>query len=216
MERIRVKRKRKKQIANITKDTIGVKRVRVLRGLSRREAAEIFKCSAKTIEKWENGRLELTPERIKKIVHGYGTTMREYRGIRHDNKTDFKELESSIFKSKKISNKERRSYQNIITKEVRVLRILRTLKNLSQDKASSLCGYARATIGHIEQGRIELSQEKIIHIVNSYGYSIENFNELLSENILRDEVLENCGKMMKKLTEEKLRVVENLLVSLSI
>jgi DNA-binding XRE family transcriptional regulator len=55
-----------------------------------------------------------------------------------------------------LTNNDRCSYQRIITKEVRVLKALRRMEKLSQDQASSICGYSISTISHIENGRIEI------------------------------------------------------------
>ena len=70
-----------------------------------------------------------------------------------------------------LGNSDRRSYQKKITKECRILRSMRRMRKFSQDKASKICGYSRATIGHIENGRIELSEARIRFIVESYGYA---------------------------------------------
>jgi transcriptional regulator with XRE-family HTH domain len=79
-----------------------------------------------------------------------------------------------------------------MTKEVQVLKTLRKMKGISQDQASSICGYSRPSIGHIENGRIELDQDRIRHIVSSYGMEMSEFNRLMGEEVLRDEVLESC------------------------
>lgn len=110
-----------------------------------------------------------------------------------------------------LSNKDRRSYQKIITKEVRVLKILRQMKKLSQAKASSLCGYSRPTIGHIEQGRIEIDRERIEHIVRAYGFDVREFDQMMSEEVLRDELLTKCVQRIESLSPEKLRLINSLL-----
>jgi transcriptional regulator with XRE-family HTH domain len=100
-----------------------------------------------------------------------------------------------------MTNNDRRSYQRIITKEVRVLRALRRMEKLSQDQASSICGYSRPTISHIE---IPLS--RIRHIVLSYWFEFRKFEELMKEEVLRDEVIELCHERMLRLSEEKLKL----------
>lgn len=66
------------------------------------------------------------------------------------------------------------------------LKILRQMKSLTQDQALSICGYSRPSVGHIENGRIEIPMERIGHIVTSYGYQFSKFEELMKEEILRD------------------------------
>lgn len=92
-----------------------------------------------------------------------------------------------------------------------MLRILRQMKNLSQDQASSVCGYSRPSIGHIENGRIELDQERIRHIVESYGHRVSDFERLMKEEIIRDEVLEDIADKIRELSEDKLKLVNSLI-----
>ena len=91
---------------------------------------------------------------------------------------------------------------------------MRRLKKLSQDKASNFCGYPRATIGHIENGRIELSNERIKHIVESYGYKYSEFEENLNKDEMRDTIVDSCLQKIEKLDDSKLEIVKNLLGSL--
>ncbi len=85
------------------------------------------------------------------------------------------------------------------------------MEKLSQDQASSICGYSRPTISHIENGRIEIPLSRIRHIVLSYGVEFRKFEELMKEEVLRDEVIEICHERMLKLSEEKLKLVQSLL-----
>lgn len=112
-----------------------------------------------------------------------------------------------------LTNSDRRSYQRIITKEVRVLRILRRMKKLTQDGASSVCGYSRPSIGHIENGRIEIPKERVEHIVRSYGFDIREFERLTKEEVLRDEVVELCFSRILNLSGEKLKLVNSILIN---
>jgi hypothetical protein len=54
------------------------------------------------------------------------------------------------------------------------------MKNLTQDQASAVCGYSRTSIGHIENGRITLDQNRIEHIIASYGCAPKEFDRLES------------------------------------
>jgi transcriptional regulator with XRE-family HTH domain len=85
------------------------------------------------------------------------------------------------------------------------------MEKLSQDQASSICGYSRPTISHIENGRIEIPLSRIRHIVLSYGFEFKKFEELMREEFLRDEVIESCNERMLKLSEDKLKLVQSLL-----
>ncbi|MCK5884161.1 MAG: helix-turn-helix transcriptional regulator, partial [Bacteriovoracaceae bacterium] len=112
-----------------------------------------------------------------------------------------------------MTNQDRRSYQKIITKECKVLKSLRKEREISQDKASALCGYSRPAIGHIENGRIELDRERIEHIVQSYGFEMGRFIEALKMDEQRDEVVELCLERIKELNGSKLEIVKNFLAT---
>ncbi|MEC7277661.1 MAG: helix-turn-helix transcriptional regulator [Bdellovibrionota bacterium] len=91
---------------------------------------------------------------------------------------------------------------------------MRRMKKISQDEASKLCGYSRATIGHIENGRIELSRSRIEHILRSYGYKYSEFEENMSKEELRDSVVDYCLRKINHLDDNKLGVIKSLLNSM--
>lgn len=97
---------------------------------------------------------------------------------------------------------------------MQVLKTLRKMKGISQDQASSLCVYSRPSIGHIENGRIELDQNRITHIVSCYGFEMSEFMRLIGEEVLRDEVLDKCLSKMIRLSEEKFKVIQSLLITM--
>jgi hypothetical protein len=104
----------------------------------------------------------------------------------------------------------RRSHKKVITKEVQFLSTLRKMKGICQNHAFSVCSYSRPSIGHIENGRIELNRDRIFQIVNSYGLDLREFERLVNEDTLRDELLESCQPKMITLDENKLRPIYNL------
>ena len=117
-------------------------------------------------------------------------------------------------KKKTVSNKRgRRFHTKIITKEVRVLQVLRILKNLSQRKASSICGYHKKAIGVIENGRVELSETRIVHIVKSYGFTMEDFERHMKSEVLITEIQDECISIIKGLCEKNLKAVHPLLLN---
>lgn len=113
-----------------------------------------------------------------------------------------------------ITNSNRRSYQKIITKKVKALKALRVLKKLSQDQASYICGYSRPTIGHIENGRIEIDSDRILHIIKSYGSRIEEFEKYLKMEIMRHEVVDECKNKILDLSDEKLSLIKGIIDSI--
>ncbi len=196
--------------ATLKLTTTDLKAIRLLReekGITRDDLANALGVSYKAVEKFENGRLPLSQDKREKLFNVLGLNEKELRRI--------KKHWVVISKRKKnvFENCQRRSYRKVITKEVRILTHLRKRKKLTQDKASAICGYSRPTIGHIENGRMEIPSERIRHILSSYGFSIEEFEKLMSEEILREDVLSECQVMLSQLAEDKLKITHAMLKS---
>lgn len=200
--------------ATTLKDKINLSHAKALRRsreqlkVTRIELARRLNLSPKSIEKYESGRAIIDESKLQSILKALDLKREDFEKIRRGKGCGLKKKKKTV-----LTNKERRSYQRIITKEVRVLKILRQMKNLSQDQASSICGYSRPSIGHIENGRIILDQNRIEHIVESYGHPMSEFHGLMKEEVLRDEVLNCCFEKMLSLPEEKLKLVNSLLQS---
>lgn len=200
--------------ATTLKDKINLSHAKALRRsreqlkVTRIELARRLNLSPKSIEKYESGRAIIDESKLQSILKALDLKREDFEKIRRGKGCGLKKKKKTV-----LTNKERRSYQRIITKEVRVLKILRQMKNLSQDQASSICGYSRPSIGHIENGRITLDQNRIEHIVESYGHPMSEFQGLMKEEVLRDEVLNCCFEKMLSLPEEKLKLINSLLQS---
>jgi transcriptional regulator with XRE-family HTH domain len=196
--------------ATLKLTTTDLKAIRLLReekGISRDDLATALGVSYKAVEKFENGRLLLSIEKKEMLLNVLGLNEKELRRIKK-HWVVIPERKKTVFE-----NNQRRSYRKIITKEVRILSLLRKRKKLPQDKASALCGYSRPTIGHIENGRMEIPGERIRHIVNCYGFSMEEFQNLMSEEILREDILSECQEKLNLLNEEKLKLIHAMLRS---
>ncbi|OFZ47610.1 MAG: hypothetical protein A2404_07945 [Bdellovibrionales bacterium RIFOXYC1_FULL_39_130] len=66
-------------------------------------------------------------------------------------------------------------------------------------------------IDHLENGRVELTDERIKHMVKAYGYTMEDFYYLEEQKILRDETITQCQSILNVLDNEKLQAVQALL-----
>lgn len=194
---------------NTNADLRALRLAREGKGITRDQLGEALGISYKAVEKIENGQLPLTLERKQAILKALGIDLKELRRIKKHWVVIPKKREKTV-----TSNSQRRSYRRIITKEVRILIHMRKLRKLTQDKASYVCGYSRPTIGHIENGRIEIPGDRIRHIVSSYGYQFVKFEELMKEEVLRDEILTSCYEKMALLNEAKLKLVQSMLENL--
>jgi transcriptional regulator with XRE-family HTH domain len=178
--------------------------------VTRLQMSKRLNLSLEAIKKYESGRAIIDEEKISKWLLTLELTQDDFKKIKKGKGIPRGRKVKTI-----ISNSDRRSYQRIITKEVRVLKILRQMKNLTQDQASAVCGYSRPSIGHIENGRIELELDRINHIVFSYGFDFSKFEELMLEEILRDEVIRDCTKKLLSLPDAKLKLVHSMIINMS-
>ncbi|MBT7608336.1 MAG: helix-turn-helix transcriptional regulator [Bacteriovoracaceae bacterium] len=213
MKTKRLKRCDKKIILS---DQLALRELRLELDLTLEEAGKKLGLSAKGIGAIENGRVSLARKRITEIITSYGLDYLDFVRAKRI-------IEKALRKNKKgkrqtikkvLKNSDRRSYQKLVTRECKVIKSMRRIKGLTQDQASKLCSYSRATIGHIENGRIELSKDRIEHIVISYGYLLKDFEENMSKVELRDEIVDSCLEKITGLDDSKLDIVKNLLGSL--
>jgi transcriptional regulator with XRE-family HTH domain len=198
----------------ITEDQLAIRELRLEKGWSLTEASALLGIKSKGLGHIENGRVGLTDERVRQILNAWNIHYHDFIRAKKTVKDREKNRPLRKFVRTVLANKDRRSYQRIVTKEARVLKMLRLMKKLTQDNASSVCGYSRPSIGHIENGRIELSPSRIMHIVLSYGLEMDEFNRLMKEEVLRDEVLESCYAKMMGLAESKLKLIQSVLENL--
>lgn len=205
------KKKKRSSYKIVGEAQLALRELRLEKGWSLAQAAGFLGIKSKGMGHIENGRVGLTDERVRQILEKWGLTYFDFIRVKKTVKDGIRNKPRRIFVRTVLTNKDRRSYQKIITKEVRVLKVLRQMKKLSQAKASSLCGYSRPTIGHIENGRIELDQNRIEHIVSSYGVEWSEFMRFMSEEVLRDEVLDTCLSKMRGLSENKFNLIQGIL-----
>lgn len=205
--------KKKCETKSKSSEYLALRELRLDLGMTLVEACKNLTIGSKGLGAIENGRVTLDKNRIEEIVTSYGLSYLDFL-----KKKKLIEKEGIIKKKRTyvrhvLSNSDRRSYQKIITKDCRVLRSMRRIKKISQDDASRMCGYSRPTIGHIENGRIELSRDRIRHIVESYGYKFSDFEANLSKEELRDTIVDSCLEKINNLDDSKLEIVKNLLGS---
>ena len=208
METKNLRRSQKKMITN---EVTALKKMREMKGLSRKDAAPLVGVTSKLIEQLENGRVELTKQKIAQYCSAYEFSQNQYSDI-CEGKIGKVEKEICKVRIKVIEqNNLRRSYKKIITKKANTLKVLRRLKGLTQYQASAYCGYHKSAIGHIENGRIELSHQRICHIVESYGLTMKDFEYHLKSDQFITDIQDNCINIIQGLSEEKLKAVYPLL-----
>jgi transcriptional regulator with XRE-family HTH domain len=217
MEELKMKtRKPKKRFSRkiVTTEHLALRELRLDLNLSLKEAGVRLGVSSKMIGAIENGRVTLNQEWIERVVFSYGLTLIDFkRAKRILEKEGPKKRRQRVVTRTVLKNSDRRSYQKIITKECRVLRSLRRQKGLSQDQASAQCGYSRPSIGHIENGRIELTTARIVHILKCYQIPFHEFENCLKKDVQKDELADQCMRKIQLIGDDKLNLIKGILDS---
>lgn len=189
--------------------------MRLVRKLRRKQAAHFLPFDHKNLEKLENGRGNISTEQFKMLQSTYGFSDSDVEALRLGK---YKAIEKAQEPKQKITTKnrkDRRFCHRKITRECKVLKEMRLMKDVDQYTASKDCKYGRNTVGFIENGRVTLTEKKIRHIVETYGFTMELFQQLLKQPILRHEIIEQCQDILSKLDENKLRVIFPMLQSMA-
>ena len=211
MERKKPKRGGRHNIQVFTDDIVAIRKMRISRKITREDAGKAIGVSGKTIERIENGRRNISDERLKQLIRRYRYTLEDFRNLINGT-LELPELPArSVYNRAHTPRKEGRKYQKIISKEARILKSLRKLKGLTRVEAAKLCGLSRSVIDHWENGRVNLPQSRIKTIIESWGCTMNDFNYLMSQPILRDETVEKCQNKLEKLSIEQLMAVDALL-----
>lgn len=186
-----------------------IKKMRLIKKLTRQQAGILFDFSVKNLERLENGRGNISVEKFREFRDKYGFTELDIEAMKAGK---FKAEDS---RSNSKNRPDRRFCHRRISRECKVLKELRLLRGINQYEASKLCGLGINTIGFIENGRVTLTEKKISNIVTTYGYTLEYFNQLLKISPLRHEMIEQCQKIIANMDENKLRIIMPMLQTMN-
>ena len=110
----------------------------------------------------------------------------------------------------------KRSEKKIITREVKIIRVLREKKKLSVKKASEVIGTNKSTLTALENGRIDLSTDWIKRILKGYSVQEARFKQMVEvKDSIKEEVVSEVNEMLQKLSHDKLLVIRQMLISFS-
>ncbi len=190
-------------VKRITKTVLALKAARIYMGLSRREAALKCSCSVRAFEQLENGRCNYSEDRVRRLIGGMGMSVADFENLQRSPAKVLAQIDAYNLE-RTMARKPRRNLYKVVTKEVRVIRILRKRKGISQYQASSLCGYRRCTFGLFEAGRTDLTKERIVHILRCLGYKWEDFERLMKAPLLADEIIAEIVSRLDRLDDQAL------------
>lgn len=213
-ERIVTFNKRGKKKTNLlTKEVIALKLIRLEKRIPRKDAAKAAGVAKGTMERFENGRTNFSKEKTRLLMRKYRVTESYVQQVANG-EVIFDEIHPrSIYNKPEANRKSGRKYQKQISKESRVLKVFRKMCGLTQVRAAALCNWHPSSIDHIENGRTQITKEKIKHIMISYGKSYLDFEDMMDQDILRDEVLEECHQILETIDQDKLKAVQALLIN---
>lgn len=110
--------------------------------------------------------------------------------------------------------KKRRCNEKVMTKEASILKFMRESRKLSMIRAGHLLGVSDSTISHIENGRADLNPEIVMKLLHFYGYSYQQFISMSSGKLeLPQSLRRQCLEIIKRLDDEKLKIVRKILQS---
>jgi transcriptional regulator with XRE-family HTH domain len=199
---------------DLLQNASAVRAGRMSKGLSRKQLAERLGWKSVSIEQIENGRCNFSKERLHRVVDALGYSLEQFENIRNNPKFTLAIAIESGLRDRTVDRKPRRNHYKIVTKEVRVIRILRQKKGISQTQASRLCGLVPGGFGHIEVGRIELTPARIDHILSCLGYCFADFSRLMEADLLRDEVIVEANLCLTQLSDDGLNAALSIIKAL--
>lgn len=195
----------------ISDAAVTLKKMRDLKGLTRKQAGIIFNVTNKTIEKLENGRGKVDEQRLVTFAQGYGFNLEDLMKIRTGQFDTDLTLKNRPKKEKDPLRRDRRFCTPNVTKECKVLRQLREKKNISQYQLSLMCGWGKRRIGFYECGRKNLDESLINKIISTLGYTMEDFKAQMNADEMPYEIIKDCNEMMKELEPHTLKAVRSFL-----
>jgi transcriptional regulator with XRE-family HTH domain len=106
----------------------------------------------------------------------------------------------------------KRSQQKLITKFSKVLRYMRVSRRISMREAARRCDLSVSAINHYEHGRMDIPDRRLVQLVSSYGYTLDDFHALASGGDLPVVDLKNeCQGLLELIDEKKLKTVHAVL-----
>ncbi len=194
-----------------TSDAHFLKNLRLQLDMNRTEASKVLGFSISTLKRYESGISNLSIDKVNYFLERYCISKIDYMSFKAGKEITLSK-EKIVQKDKVIENNHlRRSYKKVITDEIQALIHLRKIKEYSQYELTEKCGWHRTTINHIEQGRIELTEDKLKHILKILGFTLKKFKQYLDTSFDRKSVEHKCIKKILELDTEKLKSINAIL-----
>jgi transcriptional regulator with XRE-family HTH domain len=106
-----------------------------------------------------------------------------------------------------------RSQQKRITHQAKIVRHMRKTRGLSMNEAGRLVKVTGSAIAHMEQGRMDISRERLKSLVLAYGYSMQDFLEFIDGKSIPISYRDECIAIVRQLDEPRLAAVYAILTT---
>ena len=91
---------------------------------------------------------------------------------------------------------------------------MRLSRGISQRETGRRCDISEAAVGHYENGRMDVSSERLRQFLTLYGYALAEFDDYVNGKPLPViSVKDECLRLLNALDEQKLRAIHAVLVS---
>ena len=108
--------------------------------------------------------------------------------------------------------KKRRSDNKVMTKEASLLKFMRESRHLSMRRVAPILGLSEATVNHSENGRRDLDEALIKRFLKVYGYTWEQFQQMLTGVVeVPEHIRSECIDIINRLDDSKLKTVKAFL-----
>lgn len=112
-----------------------------------------------------------------------------------------------------MNKKPKRSQERRITRRAQVIRYLRVSRRISQRDAARLCGCSEQAVGHYENGRMDVSDERLATMLKAYGYSYDEFAAYMAGKEITVDLKAECIAILSQLDEARIKLVYGLLTN---
>ena len=108
--------------------------------------------------------------------------------------------------------KKRRCNNKIITDHSRVLKFMRVSRSFSMRKAGRIVGTSSSTVNHIENGRMDISDNWVRKFVEGYGYTLSDYDAYIAgKKAVPLDYRDECINIIRNMDNPKLKAVHGFL-----
>lgn len=108
----------------------------------------------------------------------------------------------------------KRSQQKRISQEAIILRHMRYAQKVSLNEAGRRLKITGSAIAHMEQGRMDISRERLKSMVEAYGFTMDDYLDFTEGKELPINFRDECHTIVRQLEEPQLRAVHAILVTM--